>query len=110
LYFTGFNLRKKLRPKLFIDCIFVLSVGGGDKEKGVSANLCHAIDYAKSVGAKVTGIVGRDGGYTARNSDICLVIPTVNPDTVTPHSESFQVVVWHLMVSHPDLKSNSTKW
>jgi D-sedoheptulose 7-phosphate isomerase len=92
------------------DCIFVLSVGGGDKEKGVSANLCHAIDYAKSVGAKVTGIVGRDGGYTARNSDICLVIPTVNPDTVTPHSESFQVVVWHLMVSHPDLKSNSTKW
>jgi len=92
------------------DCIFVLSVGGGDKEKGVSANLCHAIDYAKSVGAKVTGIVGRDGGYTARNSDICLVIPTVNPDTVTPHSESFQVVVWHLMVSHPDLKSNPTKW
>ena len=92
------------------DCLFILSVGGGDKERGVSANLCEAIDYGKAVGAKITGIVGRDGGYTAKNADVCLVVPTVNPETVTPHSESFQVVIWHLMVSHPDLKSNPTKW
>jgi len=92
------------------DCLFILSVGGGDKDRGVSANLCEAIDYGKAVGAKITGIVGRDGGYTAKNADVCLVVPTVNPATVTPHSESFQVVIWHLMVSHPDLKSNPTKW
>ncbi len=92
------------------DCLFILSVGGGDKNRGVSANLCEAIDYGRAVGAKITGIVGRDGGYTAKNADVCLVVPTVNPDTVTPHSESFQVVIWHLMVSHPDLKSNPTKW
>ena len=92
------------------DCLFILSVGGGDKERGVSANLCEAIDFGKSVGAKITGIVGRDGGYTAKNADVCLVVPTVNPATVTPHSESFQVIIWHLMVSHPDLKSNPTKW
>jgi D-sedoheptulose 7-phosphate isomerase len=92
------------------DCLFILSVGGGDKERGVSTNLCEAIDFGKSVGAKVTGIVGRDGGYTAKNADVCLVVPTVNPTTVTPHSESFQVVIWHLMVSHPELKSNPTKW
>ena len=92
------------------DCLFVLSVGGGDKERGVSVNLCEAIDFGISVGAKITGIVGRDGGYTAKNANVCLVVPTINPATVTPHSESFQVVVWHLMVSHPDLKSNPTKW
>lgn len=92
------------------DCLFILSVGGGDKERGVSANLCEAIDFGKSVGAKITGIVGRDGGYTAKNADVCLVVPTVNPATVTPHSESFQVILWHLMVSHPELKSNPTKW
>ena len=92
------------------DCLFILSVGGGNKERGVSANLCEAIDFGKSVGAKITGIVGRDGGYTAKNADVCLVVPTVNSATVTPHSESFQVVIWHLMVSHPDLKSNPTKW
>jgi len=92
------------------DCLFILSVGGGDKDRGVSANLCEAIDYGRAVGAKITGIVGRDGGYTTKNADVCLVVPTVNPATVTPHSESFQVVIWHLMVSHPDLKSNPTKW
>ena len=92
------------------DCLFVLSVGGGDKERKVSVNLCEAIDFGKSVGAKITGIVGRDGGYTAKNADVCLVVPTVNSATVTPHSESFQVIIWHLMVSHPDLKSNPTKW
>lgn len=92
------------------DCLFILSVGGGDKERGVSANLCEAIDFGKSVGAKITGIVGRNGGYTAKMADVCLIVPTVNPSTVTPHSESFQTVIWHLMVSHPELKANPTKW
>ena len=92
------------------DCLFILSVGGGNKERNVSANLIEAIDLAKEVGARVTGIVGRDGGYTAKNANVCLVIPTVNTVTVTPHSESFQTVIWHLLVSHPSLKSNPTKW
>lgn len=105
--FSGWLRVSNLNSK---DCLFILSVGGGDKERGVSANLCEAIDFGKSVGAKITGIVGRDGGYTAKNADICLVVPTVNSATVTPHSESFQVVVWHLMVSHPELKANPTKW
>jgi D-sedoheptulose 7-phosphate isomerase len=87
-----------------------LSVGGGNEELNVSRNLIEAIKLAKHTGARVTGIVGRDGGFTARNSDLCLIIPTVNPETVTPHSESFQAVVWHLLVSHPKLKSNPTKW
>ena len=105
--FSGWLKVSKLNAR---DCLFILSVGGGNKEKNVSQNLIEAIDLAKSVGARVTGIVGRDGGYTAASADICLVIPTVNPSTVTPHSESFQAVVWHLMVSHPKLKSNPTKW
>ena len=92
------------------DCIFILSVGGGNKEKNVSPNLIEAIDYAKEVGAKVSGIVGRDGGYTAAKADVCLIVPTVNSSTVTPHAESFQTVIWHLLVSHPKLKSNPTKW
>jgi D-sedoheptulose 7-phosphate isomerase len=92
------------------DCLFILSVGGGDKKRSVSSNLCEAIDYGKVVGARILGIVGRDGGYTAKNADLVLIIPTVNEDNVTPHSESFQVIVWHLMVSHPKLKLNPTKW
>jgi D-sedoheptulose 7-phosphate isomerase len=92
------------------DCIFILSVGGGNKERQISVNLCEAIDYAKSVGAKVTGIVGRDGGYTATNADAVVIVPTVNAESVTPHSESFQEVIWHLMVSHPMLKVNPTTW
>ena len=92
------------------DCLFILSVGGGDKKRSVSSNLCEAIDYGKVVGARILGIVGRDGGYTAKNADLALIIPTVNEDNVTPHSESFQVIVWHLMVSHPKLKLNPTKW
>jgi D-sedoheptulose 7-phosphate isomerase len=92
------------------DCLLILSVGGGNRERNVSANLIEAIDLAKSVGARVTGIVGRDGGYTGKNSDICLIIPTINNDSVTPHAESFQTVIWHLMVSHPKLKMNATKW
>ena len=105
--FSGWLKVSKLNSK---DCLFILSVGGGNKDKNVSPNLIEAIDFAKEVGARVTGIVGRDGGYTAKNADACLVVPTVNPITVTPHSESFQTVVWHLMVSHPKLKSNPTKW
>ena len=105
--FSGWLKVSKLSSK---DCLFILSVGGGAKEKNISPNLIEAIDLAKEVGARVTGIVGRDGGYTAQKSDVCLVVPTVNSETVTPHSESFQTVVWHLMVSHPKLKSNPTKW
>ena len=92
------------------DCVFILSVGGGNKEREISINLCEAIDYAKSVGAKVTGIVGRDGGYTATKADALVVIPIVNSNSITPHSESFQQVIWHLMVSHPKLKINPTTW
>jgi D-sedoheptulose 7-phosphate isomerase len=92
------------------DCVFILSVGGGDLEKKISINLCSAIDYAKSIGAKIVGIVGRDGGYTAQNSNAVVIIPTVNAESVTPHSESFQEVIWHLMVSHPKLKVNATTW
>ena len=92
------------------DAVFVLSVGGGDLERNVSPNLVRALQYAKEVGARITGIVGRDGGYTATVADVCVIVPTVNPETVTPHSEAFQAVVWHLLVSHPKLKSNQTKW
>jgi D-sedoheptulose 7-phosphate isomerase len=105
--FSGWLKVSRITSK---DCLFILSVGGGNKEKNVSQNLIEAIDLAKEVGARVTGIVGRDGGYTAQNADVCLVVPTVNPDSVTPHSESFQSVIWHLLVSHPKLKSNPTKW
>jgi D-sedoheptulose 7-phosphate isomerase len=92
------------------DLILVLSVGGGNLEAGVSPNLVAALDYARSVGAGVIGIVGRDGGYTARVADACVIVPTVNPAHVTPHTEAFQAVVWHLLVSHPALKLNETKW
>ena len=105
--FSGWLKVSKITSK---DCLFILSVGGGNKEKNVSPNLIEAIDLAKEVGARITGIVGRDGGYTVQNADVCLVVPTINPDSVTPHSESFQSVIWHLLVSHPKLKSNSTKW
>ena len=97
----------KLQPK---DILFILSVGGGNLEKNISPNLVEAIKFAKSIGAKVTGIVGRDGGYTAQMSDACVIVPTVNPDNITPHSEAFQAVIWHLLVSHPKLKVNQTKW
>jgi D-sedoheptulose 7-phosphate isomerase len=97
----------KVSPK---DCIFVLSVGGGNLEKNVSPNLVSALQLAKQVGARVIGIVGKDGGYTAKVADACVIVPTVNPVNVTPHSEAFQAVVWHLFVSHPDVKINQTKW
>jgi len=92
------------------DGVFVLSVGGGNREKNVSVNLVRALEYSKEVGARVLGIVGRDGGYTARVADACVVIPTVNANTVTPHTESFQAVIWHLIVSHPRVQRAETKW
>lgn len=97
----------KLNPK---DAIFIFSVGGGNLEKNISPNLVNAMKYAKQVGAKITGIVGRDGGYTSQTADACVIIPTVNPENITPHSEAFQAVIWHLLVSHPKLKENQTKW
>ena len=92
------------------DAVFIFSVGGGNLEKNISPNLVTALQYAKAVGAKITGIVGRDGGYTAKVSDSCVIVPTVNAETITPHTEAFQAVVWHLLVSHPKLKANQTKW
>jgi D-sedoheptulose 7-phosphate isomerase len=92
------------------DLVLVLSVGGGNLEKNVSPNLVAALRYAKAVGARVVGIVGRDGGYTAQVADACVIIPTVNPSHITPHSEAFQAVIWHLLVSHPELKRAQTKW
>ena len=92
------------------DAIFVMSVGGGSLEKNISPNLVSALQHAKSVGAKILGILGRDGGYTAKVADACCIVPTVNPETITPHAEAFQAVIWHLLVSHPKLKVNATKW
>lgn len=92
------------------DAVFVFSVGGGSLEKNISPNLVTALQHAKSVGSKITGVLGRDGGYTAKVADVCVIVPTVNAETITPHSEAFQAVVWHLLVSHPKLKSNQTKW
>lgn len=92
------------------DAVLVLSVGGGNLEKGVSPNLVTALQYAQSVSATILGIVGRDGGYTAKVASECVVIPTINPSHVTPHSEAFQAIVWHLLVSHPLLKAEKTRW
>ncbi len=92
------------------DLVFVFSVGGGSLENNISPNLVRAVQYAKEVGATVCGVVGRDGGYTAKMADACVIVPTVNPDNVTPHAESFQATVWHLLVSHPALKAAATKW
>lgn len=92
------------------DGLLIFSVGGGNLEKNVSPNLVNAIQLAKSVGASVVGIVGRDGGHTAREATACVIVPTVNPTHVTPHSEAFQGVIWHLLVSHPKLKVAQTKW
>ncbi len=92
------------------DLLLILSVGGGNLEKNVSPNLVSALQYAKQIGSKVLGIVGRDGGYTAKVADACVIIPTPNPENTTPHAEAFQAVVWHLLVSHPKLKVAQTKW
>jgi D-sedoheptulose 7-phosphate isomerase len=92
------------------DMIFIFSVGGGNLEKNVSPNLVAALQYAKQIGAQVVGIVGRNDGYTAQVADACVVIPTVNPETITPQAEAFQAVIWHLIVSHPALKKAAAKW
>lgn len=92
------------------DALLILSVGGGNIEKNVSPNLVSALQYARSIGSTILGIVGRDGGFTATVADACIIIPTVNPLHTTPHAEAFQAVVWHLLVSHPDLKRRETKW
>jgi len=105
--FVNWLKGSRLRPA---DMVFVFSVGGGSLEQNVSPNLVLALRFAKEIGAQVVGVVGRDGGYTARVADACVVIPTVNHDTVTPHTEAFQAVIWHLLVSHPALKAVQTKW
>ncbi len=92
------------------DGVMVFSVGGGSLEKNISPNLVRAVAYAREVGAAIIGVLGRDGGYTATVADACVIVPTVNPNTVTPHAEAFQAVVWHLLVSHPRLKTRATKW
>ena len=92
------------------DMLLVFSVGGGNLEKNVSPNLVRALEYARGVGARIAGIVGRDGGHTAQVADACVIVPTVNASNVTPHSEAFQAVVWHLLVTHPDVKRSPTKW
>ena len=92
------------------DAIFIFSVGGGNLEKNISPNLVLALQHAKTTGGKIMGVVGRDGGFTAQVADACVIIPTVNAETITPHSEAFQAVIWHLLVSHPKLKANQTKW
>ena len=102
-WLKGSRLRKE-------DGIMVFSVGGGNAERNISPNLVKAVQYAKEVGATVVGVVGRDGGYTATAADACVIVPTVNPDHVTPHAEAFQGVVWHLIVSHPAIKAAQTKW
>jgi D-sedoheptulose 7-phosphate isomerase len=105
--FQAWLVGSRLRPE---DALLIFSVGGGDAQKNVSPNLVSALDYAKSIGATIVGIVGRDGGYTAKLADACIIVPTVNPTHVTPHTEAFQGVIWHLLVSHPDLKRAQTKW
>ena len=92
------------------DGIFILSVGGGNLEKNISVNLVHALNYAREIGAKIFGIIGRDGGFTAKVADACVIVPTVNPEAITSHTESFQNLLLHLIVSHPDLKISEMKW
>jgi D-sedoheptulose 7-phosphate isomerase len=105
--FEGWLKTSKLQAR---DAVLVFSVGGGDVERNVSPNLVAALKLAKAVGSKIIGVVGRDGGYTAKVADVCVLIPVVNLVHVTPHSEAFQAVVWHLLVSHPAVKVEQTKW
>ena len=105
--FDSWLLTSRLRAE---DLLLIFSVGGGNVEQNVSPNLVAALKYAKSVGAKIIGVVGRDGGYTATVADACILIPTVNAAHITPHTEAFQAIVWHLLVSHPAVKTQSTKW
>lgn len=105
--FADWLKASRLDPK---DGVLIFSVGGGNLEKNISTNIVGAIQFAKQVGATVLGIVGRDGGYTAKEATACVVIPIVNPQHVTPHTEAFQAVVWHLLVTHPKLKMKQPKW
>jgi D-sedoheptulose 7-phosphate isomerase len=105
--FAAWLKGSRLQPN---DMLFVLSVGGGSLERNISANLVRALQYGREVGARIVGVVGRDGGYTAKVADACVIVPTVNPENITPHAEAFQAVVWHLLVSHPALKAADTKW
>ena len=105
--FEGWLRVSRLRAP---DAVLVFSVGGGDLEKQISPNLVAAVEYARAAGAKVAGIVGRDGGHTARAADACIIVPTVDAKHVTPHTEAFQAVLWHLLVTHPALKAAETKW
>ena len=97
----------RLRPD---DLVFVFSVGGGDPDRNISLNIVRALEYAREVGAKIVGVVGRDGGYTAKVADACVIVPTVNQQAVTAHTEAFQAFVWHLLVSHPDVQMAAMKW
>ena len=105
--FANWLRGSRLNPR---DMVFVFSVGGGDLQRNISANLVRALQYAKEVGAAICGIVGRDGGFTAQVADACVLVPVVDPETVTPHTEGFQALVWHLLVSHPHLKAAEMKW
>lgn len=105
--FEAWLRTSRLRPE---DAVLVFSVGGGSREHNVSPNLVAALDYARSAGARIAGIVGRDGGYTARVADACVIVPVVNAAHTTPHTEAFQAVIWHLLVTHPLLKQAETKW
>lgn len=105
--FEAWLTGSRLRPE---DALLIFSVGGGDAQNNVSPNLVAALDYAKAIGATILGIVGRDGGYTGKVADACVKVPVVNPGHITPHTESFQAVIWHLLVSHPRLKNAQTKW
>ena len=105
--FSNWLVGSNLTPK---DAVMVFSVGGGNAEKNISPNIVEALKYTKQVGAKVIGVVGRDGGYTAKVADACVVVPVVNAENVTPHTEAFQAVVWHCIVSHPKFQSQKGKW
>lgn len=107
---TVFSEWLKVSQLKATDMLFIFSVGGGNLEMNISPNLVRALQYAKDIGAQVVGVVGRDGGYTAKVADACVIIPTVNSETITPHTEAFQAVIWHLLVSHPLLKQQQTKW
>jgi D-sedoheptulose 7-phosphate isomerase len=102
-WLKGSNLNSK-------DCVFVFSVGGGNVEKNISVNLVKALQYSKEVGSDIVGVVGRDGGYTAQIADACVIIPPIDKETITPHTEAFQAVVWHLIVSHPLINAYGMKW
>jgi D-sedoheptulose 7-phosphate isomerase len=105
--YASWLLGSHLGPR---DAVFVFSVGGGNAQLRISTNLVASLDLARSVGAKILGVVGRDGGYTAQVADACLIIPAITPATVTPHTEEFQAVIWHLIVSHPLLRAHEMKW